>query len=152
MSDYQLDENCIQWFNEKVNWQEAIALSAAPLIKKGAVTREYAEAMVENINQLGPYILIAPNVALPHARPENGVKEAGIALTVFQEDVEFPADSSGEEKQARVFICLAAVDSESHLNMLQKISGWIDNQGLINSLLNAASQEETKQLLQSSKN
>jgi mannitol/fructose-specific phosphotransferase system IIA component (Ntr-type) len=152
MSDYQLDENCIQWFNEKVNWQEAIALSAAPLIKKGAVTKKYAEAMVENINQLGPYILIAPNVALPHARPENGVKEAGVALTVFQRDVEFPADSSGEEKQARVFICLAAVDSESHLNMLQTISGWIDNEELINSLLNAESQEEIQQLLYSSKN
>lgn len=152
MTDFQVDTRCIQWQKEAVNWREAIAVSAEPLVQNNYVADSYVEAMISNIDELGPYILIAPNVALPHARPENGVSRAGISLTVFQEPVPFPADSEGSVKTARVFICLAAVDSDSHLSMLQKISGWIDDSNLMKDLLHAGSEDEVKQLLTSSQN
>lgn len=32
----------------------------------------YKEEIISNVEKLGPYILIAEDIALPHARPEQG--------------------------------------------------------------------------------
>ncbi|SES30476.1 PTS sugar transporter subunit IIA [Salisediminibacterium halotolerans] len=147
MSEIQLTSDLIQWKDGAADWEEAIRESAAPLLQQGNIAESYIDAMVENIRTLGPYILIAPNVALPHARPEMGVSEAGIALTVFNEDVAFPAGHDNKTQTARIFICLAAVDSDSHLSLLQGISQWIDNSELLNRLLEASSKDEVEDLI-----
>ncbi|MCE7791770.1 PTS sugar transporter subunit IIA [Salipaludibacillus sp. CUR1] len=147
MSDVKLDKSCIQWQEEVTDWREAIKVSAEPLLKQGKITENYIQAMIDNIDNLGPYILIAPNVALPHARPEAGVNERGIALTVFKKDVEFPAGTDNKSDTARLFICLAATDSETHLNFLKGISSWIEDEKFINRLLETESQEETNDII-----
>ncbi|QKS72674.1 PTS sugar transporter subunit IIA [Paenalkalicoccus suaedae] len=149
MSKYVLQEERIQWRDSAMSWQEAIKISAAPLLQEGVIKDSYVDAMITNIKELGPYILIAPKVALPHARPENGVNEAGFSLTVFKDPVIFPAKTNGAGEEANLFICLAAVDSESHLSMLQKISGWLSDEKTLQNLTKASSQEEVSRIVAS---
>ncbi|WP_181347111.1 PTS sugar transporter subunit IIA [Thalassobacillus sp. CUG 92003] len=141
MSNAIFNEASVQWKRSAEDWQEAVRVSAGPLLQQGKITDDYVQAMITNIIELGPYIIIAPDVALPHARPEQGVNEKGIAITVFQQPVQFG------EQSVRILICLAASDKETHLNLLQIISSWIGEDGLSQSMIATESRDELIHLL-----
>ena len=46
------------------DWRDAIRISAELLEKHGYIEPRYKEAIIENVENLGPYILIADGVAL----------------------------------------------------------------------------------------
>ena len=50
------------------DWQEAIRKVGNLLVKDGAVEVRFTEAMIRVVNEFGPYIVVAPGIALPHAR------------------------------------------------------------------------------------
>ena len=120
------------------NWQDAIRQSVALLEKGHYVTENYKEAVIENINKLGPYICIAPHVAMPHARPEQGALATQIAVTLFRQEVTF----TREDARANLFIALAAADAESHLGLLTKISELLQDEQTANNILNAKDEGE----------
>lgn len=55
MVDYEADD-----------WEDAVRQSGILLRDSGAVTDAYVDAMVENIKENGPYVVIWPGTALPH--------------------------------------------------------------------------------------
>ncbi|WP_280770696.1 PTS sugar transporter subunit IIA [Salipaludibacillus daqingensis] len=148
MEEMKVDKRYIQWEKRADNWMDAIRISAQPLLQEQKITTNYVEAMITNIQELGPYILIAPNVALPHARPEQGVNEIGLSVTVFQEMVFFDKAEAEKPSEAKIFICLAAKDSESHLNLLKEISSLIENEEMITRMMNTNSEEELHEIFE----
>lgn len=73
---------------ENVNdWKEAITLAAKPLVEDGSVENSYIDAMIANVNKFGTYIVIAPKVAMPHSRPEDGVNKNCVSLLKVNEGV-----------------------------------------------------------------
>ena len=62
--------------------KDAIRKATEPLEKDKFVTAAYKEAIIANVEELGPYICIAPHVAMPHARPEQGALSTQIAVTL----------------------------------------------------------------------
>ena len=52
--------------------------ASQPLVDAEKVTPAYVDDIVAGVRDLGPYIVIAPHVALPHARPESGAIEPAI--------------------------------------------------------------------------
>lgn len=113
-----LEKSNVQILKSASDWKDAIRKSVQPLEVSGCVTDEYAEAIIQGVEKLGPYIIIAPSVALPHARPEQGVLKSQIAVTVFEEAVPFDK----REASAQLFITLAAADSNSHVDALVAVS------------------------------
>lgn len=65
------------------DWQQAVREAGRLLVNAGAVEPRYVEAMIQMVREMGPYIVIAPGVALPHARPEDGVKKAYMSLVTL---------------------------------------------------------------------
>lgn len=118
-----LEEN-VQILEGAENWQEAIRKSVLPLERGNFVTADYKEAIIANVETLGPYICIAPHVAMPHARPEQGALKTQIAVTLFRKEVVF----NREDARAILFISLAAADADSHLSMLMKISELLQDE------------------------
>ncbi len=45
--------------------------------------------MISSYNPDEPYIIIAPNVAIPHASPEDGVNKIGMSMLCLNEGVYF---------------------------------------------------------------
>ncbi|HAE63022.1 MAG TPA: hypothetical protein DCG38_11940 [Eubacteriaceae bacterium] len=105
--------------NRVDNYQEAIYESAKPLLEGGYIENRYLKKVIDNIKELGPYIVIAPNVAISHARPEDGVIELGMSILVLDEAVNF---SDEKERPAKLIVTLAAPDDESHLKALGQLS------------------------------
>ena len=56
--------------------EEAIREAGNALCRAGACSPQYVQAMVDSYRELGPYFVIAPGLALPHARPEQGAMKA----------------------------------------------------------------------------
>ena len=119
---------------EKANdWREAIKISVQPLEQGGYVKSCYKDGIIENVEKLGPYIMIADEIAMPHARPEQGAIETQIGITLFREGVRF----DGKETTVRLFVTLAAKDSDSHVDALVKISELLSDDAKVEMILAA---------------
>lgn len=119
---------------EKANdWREAIKISVQPLEQGGYVKSCYKDGIIENVEKLGPYIMIAEEIAMPHARPEQGAIETQIGITLFREGVRF----DGKETTVRLFVTLAAKDNDSHVDALVKISELLSDDAKVKTILAA---------------
>ncbi len=127
---------------EVTDWKQAVVEAVSPLIENGYVEGRYADAIIENTEKYGPYYVIAPNIALPHARPEQGVLRKQLAVLLLRKPIKFSQDGF----DVRLLITLAASDSESHLQTLAKLSEVLSDDDLIGKILGAASEEEIYRL------
>lgn len=74
------------------SWQEAIRLGAKPLLAQGIIEEAYIDAMIQNVLDNGNYIILLPQVAMPHARPEAGSNGIGMTFLHLDQPVLFPGD------------------------------------------------------------
>lgn len=134
----------IQLVDKVESWEEAIRLASKPLLDAECISNEYIQAMINNVKELGPYIVIAPKVAIPHARPNQGVKKVGMSLLRLKEKIGF---SNEEDHNANLIIVLAAIDNESHLRALAQLSTLLSEDNNIEKLIESNSVEEILSLL-----
>jgi mannitol operon transcriptional antiterminator len=119
---------------EAENWEDAIAVGGEILEKNGFIEHRYIDAMIKTVKEIGPYIVIAPGIAMPHARPDAGVKEIGMSLTTLKNPVKF---GNKDYDPVKVVICLCAVDNTTHLKALSELVDIIQETNFINLLTNA---------------
>lgn len=125
------------------DWKEAIRKVAEPLLKRGEIENSYVDAIFNKIEKMGNYIIIEPKIAMPHARPEDGVNKTCISLLKINEGVLF----DGEDEKVYLMFMLAASDNSSHIDILKDLMNIIDDEDQIEKLILAKSIEETKKLL-----
>ena len=85
-------------------------------------------------------MVIAKNVALPHARPEEGAKKVGLGITVLKHPVKILGQAS-----MKYIFTLAAVDNKRHLTALAELVTLIDQPDFFEMLDSATSVEEAYQ-------
>ena len=129
-------------FHESFNdWEEAVRASCETLLADGSIEQAYVESVVNCVKEFGPYIVLAPNVAMPHAQQGGeGVNQSGIAFMKVEKPVEF--QPGNPEKDARLFFTLASKDPDVHLDNMQKLAALLFNQDLIDDLLEAKTVED----------
>ncbi len=110
-----LPEDHIETTNQILTWQEAVQLASQPLLNEKAIDQQYVTNMIHSVEENGPYMVLADYFALMHARPGEGVFHQGMSLLVTKNEI----DLAG--KPVRIFLVLAAKDSQSHLESLQEI-------------------------------
>lgn len=123
------------------DWEEAIIYSGKILEKTGVITNEYTQAMVEAVKNFGPYIVIAPRIALAHASSKDGVHQIGMSLITLDEGVEF---GNKDNDPVRIVICLAAIDHHTHLKALSELVEELNNKEFVNMLLHSGKEEIVK--------
>ena len=120
------------------SWEEAIEFAAQPLLTQKYIESSYIDSMIQSVKTLGPYIVIAPHVAIAHARPGNDVHQVGLSLLKLDEAINFSTDSH----YAELVFVLSATDSTSHLTVLQNLAQLLGQQENIEALLEASNEEE----------
>ncbi|MDG3072592.1 BglG family transcription antiterminator [Bacillus halotolerans] len=126
-------------------WEDAVRMAAKPLLDDGSVTPPYVDAMIATIQTLGPYIVITPNVAIPHARPEDGVNQIGMSFLRLNQAVSF---SDRPEHSVQLIIVLAAIDNDTHLKALSQLTNMLGDPENIQLLINAQSAEDVLPMIQ----
>jgi PTS system ascorbate-specific IIA component len=122
----------VQILHGAADWKDAIRRSTSLLEEHGDEEPCYKEEIIGNVERLGPYILIAEDIALPHARPEQGVIHPQIGVTLFRNPVCF---SNGAT--AKLFVTLAAKDNESHVDALAAISELLGEEENVEKIITA---------------
>jgi PTS system ascorbate-specific IIA component len=140
-----VEQNRAQFIEKAEDWEDAIKKSCKLLIAEGIIDPGYAEEIVAAVHELGPYIVLTPGFALPHAmKNSEHVHGTAIAFMKLAEPVSFAADNP--DKDASVFFTLAARDSEEHLKNMRKLWTMLTDEELCAELRNAASIEELLEL------
>ena len=108
---------------ECADWREAVRKSAEVLVERSYIEPHYIDAMIANIEENGPYIVLSPGFAVPHEGLEQGSLRVGMYLIRLKTPVPFGAE---ELDPVEFVCCLSAVDHKTHLkaffnlvNMLQ---------------------------------
>lgn len=130
---------------EKVDsWQQALEICARPLLRDGVIAPEYTAAIIAQHQKIGPYYVLAPGLAMPHARPEEGACGLGLSLLKLAQGVSFGA---AENDPVDLIIMLAAPDRHSHIEMISSLAELFSSDDDMQQLHQAASLEEIKKII-----
>lgn len=139
-----LNEKTIKVCESAQDWKEAGRIAGQLLVDAGKVEESFVNAMIESVEKYGPYIVIAPGIALFHARPQEGVKSMGLSLVVLKKGVNFNVD---DKDPVKLVFVLGAIDNESHLKLLSEIVTLLQDENLINNIIAASTEKDVINLI-----
>lgn len=120
------------------NWVEAVYVAVTPLVEQGYCEQRYIDGIIENTKKYGPYYVLCENLALIHARSEQGVIKQQLAITVLKHPIKFKEDGFN----VRILIALAAKDPQSHVQAMQAISNIFADNVRVQKILNSTKSED----------
>lgn len=140
-----LTEKTYQRSSEVLGWKEAIRLAAKPLVDTGKILPSYADAMIQKVEEFGPFINLGKGIAIPHARPDEGVKEVGMSILVLEHPIYLLDDP---KQEIHLLICIAAVDNESHLKALSHLTLILRDDEKVQTLLGSKTYQDIQTIIQ----
>ncbi|HEL0221171.1 sugar phosphotransferase system (PTS), IIA component [Streptococcus equi subsp. zooepidemicus Sz105] len=143
-----IENNSIRLGLSAASWQEAVKLAVQPLIDSGAVTSEYYDAIIASTEKYGPYYVLMPGMAMPHAEAGVGVKRNAFALITLSQPVTF-----SDGKEVSVLLTLAATDPSIHTTVaIPQIVALFELEDAISRLVACHTPAEVLALVDESKN
>ena len=131
------DTIAVGW--EASDWEQAVRTGGAMMVSAGLAEERYIDTIVENHKTIGPYFVIAPGIAMPHAKPDKGVLKTGYALILLKNPVEFGDE---ENDPVDILIFAGAINQEEHnQEAIPQIAELCDSDEYIDALRNAGSKD-----------
>ena len=130
------------------DWRAAITLAGDGLVRGGFTTDEYTEQMISAIEELGPYIVIAPGFALAHSRPSEAVLGTGLSWVQLTQPVEFGSAND----PVGLIVGLAAKDHDGHIAIMSQLAGILASPEHMQSLKAADSESRVREIITSIEN
>lgn len=134
----------IQIVDSVCDWKQAITLAAQPLLDKEAITQAYIKAIFDSHQELGPYYILAPGLAMPHARPEQGEIKNGLSLLHIKQGISFDSE---DNDPIYVVIMLCAISGDDHINMITALADIFSDDERLSALLKASSMKKIQAVI-----
>lgn len=130
---------------ECADWREAVRKSAEVLVERSYIEPRYIDAMIANIEENGPYIVLSPGFAVPH----EGVEQGSIRVGMYLIRLKTPVDFGDEEKDPVEFVCcLSAVDHKTHLKAFFNLVNMLQNGEFKEMLHNCKTSQEAAEIIE----
>ena len=113
-----LTESFIATNGQAHNWEEAISKADNLLIENQTVDPLYVQNMIQAVHDFGPYIVIAPGIALAHASSKEGINRISMSLLTLATPVSF---GSKLHDPVHAVFALATTAHDSHLTALSEL-------------------------------
>ena len=126
------------------DWRAAVRLAGDGLVEAGITTHQYTDEMIAAVEEHGPYIVIAPGIALAHSRPAESVLKGGLSWVSLETPVEFGHASNDP---VSLVIGLAAIDHTAHIEVLKAVASVLSNKKARAELEAATSEGEVRDVL-----
>jgi PTS system ascorbate-specific IIA component len=123
------------------NRSTAIQLAGELLVQSGKAKPSYVSSMLEAVERFGPYIVIAPGIALAHGKPSEDVIETGLSLLLLKQAIEF---QHSQNDPVQLVFGLAATDHESHIETMAQLAEVLSDQERVNALLTSSESEQIR--------
>ena len=127
------------------DWRSAVRVSGDALVASGVTEDAYTDEMIATVEQLGPYIVIAPGIALAHARPSPAVRRAGMSVVTLARPVEF---GHRENDPVRLVVGLAAPDADGHVAALATLADFLSDESRRAALLMAPTADTIRAMVE----
>jgi mannitol/fructose-specific phosphotransferase system IIA component (Ntr-type) len=124
--------------------EQAIRKAGELLVENQIAEPRYIDAMVATCDELGPYIVLAPGVAIPHAAPEKGAMNVGLALITLKEPIKFGND---QNDPVNTVIAFASCDEEMHMGILSQLALFLEDLERLEAVAHAKTPEEVIKLI-----
>lgn len=138
-----INQKCIALRLDASDAREGIVKAGQVLLDEGYIEQSYIDAMLKNFAENGPYFAIAPGFAMPHARPEGGVRQSGISLITLDKPVAFGSSND----PVKVIMALATSSDHEHLEFMTKIAGILGREHVIDKLYQCRATDEAMLIL-----
>lgn len=129
---------------DAADWREAVRLAGTALTASGATKPGYSDEMIRMIEEHGPYVVIAPGLALAHARPGPEVIADGLAVVTLATPVAF---GHPHNDPVSVVLGLAIRSSDAHLASIAAIANIFNDSGAIAALSGASTAAQVFDIL-----
>ena len=126
------------------DWRDAVELAGACLARAGAAEPGYADEMIRMIDEHGPYVVIAPGLALAHARPGPDVLRDGLGVVTLATPVAF---GHPHNYPVGVVLALAVHSPEHHLRMVAELANLFNDSDAVERLADADSADQVRAIL-----
>lgn len=123
----------------------AVRRSGELLTAGGLVDPGYTDEMLAALEEYGPYIVIAPGVALAHSRPSPTVRGVAFSILTLDPPVEF---GHAENDPVILVVGMAAPDAESHIEALRQMAELLGDDATRERLVGAASPSDVLALVE----
>ena len=139
-----LSEENVSFHYPAETWEDVIRHGGQLMVDAGFTEPTYTEAMIDVVRDMGPYIVLAPGLAMPHARPEMGAKQVGTALVTLEKPIDF---GSPENDPVSVAVFLCAPNKEEHIQLLTDIATLFEDEEFLDAAVNFESIEDVEAFL-----
>ncbi len=139
-----LSEKYIEVDVECSDWIDSIKKSADILLKKGYIEEKYIYAMINNIVENGPYIIISPGFAMPHEGVDMGTIKMGMSLIRLKTPVIY----DDEYEPIEFVCCLSAVDHKSHLKAFFNLVNMLSEKDFKNEMREAKTAKKLAEVIE----
>lgn len=139
-----LQENMIELKVSVNDWESALQKGAQLLINDGGVEPRYLDAMLAMVKDLGPYVVIAPGLALGHAGPDQGVNRTCFSLVTLKNPVNFGVP---ENDPVDIVFSFAAPNKEEHMQALRDLALFCSEGKNLDAIRNATEKKQIRELL-----
>lgn len=136
-----VEKNHVCFAQSAQDWQEAVRLSCAALVRDGSVDPGYADQIIDCVRKYGAYMVLFPGVAMPHAQESTELVHATeVSFLRLSEPVLFDPDNPDSGVDLLFTIC--SEDPQRHLEQIQQLMEILGNEQLIADLHGAESAED----------
>jgi PTS system ascorbate-specific IIA component len=111
---------------EARDWEDAVRKAADPLVANGSVSSDYVDDIVDGARECGPYFVLVPHVAIPHARPERGARRPALGVALLGEPVEF---GSMANDPVKYIFTLSMPSTDGHIEALRGLVECLSQPG-----------------------
>lgn len=126
------------------DWQGAVRAAGDLLVANGVSTDAYTQEMMRNVEENGPYIVIAPGFAFAHARPSPAVLRTGMSWVRLEVPVNFGHEANDP---VRLVVALAATDAAAHTQAMASLARLLSGPQTVQALDVAPTAESVRQIL-----
>jgi PTS system ascorbate-specific IIA component len=139
-----LPDSAIQLGATASDWRAAVRLAGARLSDSGAARPGYADEMIRMIEDHCPYVVIAPGLALAHARPGPEVVTDGLSVVTLGTPVDF---GHPHNDPVSVVLGLAVTDARAHLGSVAELANVFNDSTAIEELAAAETPDDVHRIL-----
>ena len=139
-----LSEDNVSFRYPAETWEDVIRHGGQLMVDAGFTDPTFTEAMIDVVRDMGPYIVLAPGLAMPHARPEMGAKQVGTALVTLEKPIDF---GSPENDPVSVAVFLCAPNKDEHIQLLTDIATLFEDEEFLDAAVNFESIEDVQSFL-----
>ncbi|MGE2712665.1 PTS sugar transporter subunit IIA [Mycolicibacterium litorale] len=101
------------------SWRAAIKMAGRLLEEAGIADSAYTDSMIANVEDKGPYIVVAPGFAFAHARSSSAVHRTGMSWVRLAHPVEFGHKTNDP---VTLVVALAATDAGAHTAAMAQLA------------------------------